>query len=111
MEQTISRKEMLKQAIKSALKGKMALSLSNLPCKCVEITGKIQFTSHTPDTCDCTVIDQWTEVKGITTATILYHSDIYVPSVEIEFMAQISDCTIVSIREPIRALIDIPVVL
>ena len=101
MEQTISRKEMLKQAIKSALKGKMALSLSNLPCKCVEITGKIQFTSHTPDTCDCTVIDQWTEVKGITTATILYHSD----------MAQISDCTIVSIREPIRALIDIPVVL
>ena len=31
--------------------------------------------------------------------------------VGIEFMAQISDCTIVSIREPIRALIDIPVVL
>ena len=102
---------MLKQALKSALKEKMALSLNDLPCKCVEITGKIQFVSHTPDTCDCTVIDQWTEVKGITTATILHQSNIYEPSVEIEFMAQISDCVVVSVNEPIRAHFEIPVVL
>lgn len=111
MSQTTSRKEMLERAIKSALKGEKALSRNGQPCRCVEITGQIHFTSHEPAVYDATCMDQWTEIKGVATATIHYQNNVYEPSVEIEFAAKISNCTVISIVEPIRADFEIPVIL
>ena len=111
MDQTTSRKEMLERAIKSALKGKKALALNSLPCICHEITSIIELYPCKPDNYEEIGIDQWTEVRGSANATIQYHKNVYVPSIKIEFVAQISNCTVLSIDEPIRADLEVPIVL
>lgn len=98
MEQETSRIDQLEKSIINALSGAFATNAIGQSCICERVTGQLTVTPITPEDSDASNIDQWTEVKGTSKATIKISQDITEADIPIDFTVLTENCKVISVK-------------
>ena len=98
MAQEISPKDKLEKSIKDALTGACARNAIGVPCICEKVTSEITITPILPEKSDESNINQWTEVRGTSKASIKIAPDCSEPNITIEFIMSTENCKVISVK-------------